>query len=174
MSTATSHQCRHISKPARGLILRRGAAATHYFEYCEEVGCDVWDALTRIPGAVGEPMGLWLPPTMRPEGTSEYVMGVEVPTNYQGPIPEGMELILAPPQDYLELQGPPYDEADMHRAIGAAMRAFDAFQPEGWIWSDQAPRYQLAPIGARGYIEGRAVAPLTASSNALAPNSRID
>jgi AraC family transcriptional regulator len=30
-----------VERPARKLILKRGLKATHYFEYCEEVGCDV-------------------------------------------------------------------------------------------------------------------------------------
>ena len=29
-----------IDRPARKLILKQGIKATHYFEYCEEVGCD--------------------------------------------------------------------------------------------------------------------------------------
>ena len=50
-----------ISRPARKLVLRRGREAKHYFEYCEEVGCGVWDELGKFEGALQEPMGLWLP-----------------------------------------------------------------------------------------------------------------
>ena len=31
-----------IERPQRKLILKRGTKARDYFEYCEEVGCDIW------------------------------------------------------------------------------------------------------------------------------------
>ncbi|MDR3691954.1 MAG: hypothetical protein P4L46_21415 [Fimbriimonas sp.] len=42
------------------------------------------------------------------------------------------------------------------------------YRPEltGWVWDKQAPRYQLAPIGERGYIEGRPVRSIAADSKA--------
>lgn len=30
-----------VDLPARKIILKRGIKATNYFEYCNEVGCDV-------------------------------------------------------------------------------------------------------------------------------------
>jgi hypothetical protein len=30
-----------VERPERKLILKRGVKAAHYFEYCEEVGCEV-------------------------------------------------------------------------------------------------------------------------------------
>jgi hypothetical protein len=50
---------------------------THYFEYCEEVGCEVWDQLSAVEAALQEPMGLWLPEALRPADSSTYVQGVE-------------------------------------------------------------------------------------------------
>ncbi len=37
-----------VDRPERKLILKRGIKATHYFEYCEEVGCDIWGILSSI------------------------------------------------------------------------------------------------------------------------------
>ena len=31
-----------VEKPSRKVIIKRGIKAKHYFEYCEEVGCEVW------------------------------------------------------------------------------------------------------------------------------------
>jgi AraC family transcriptional regulator len=62
-----------LDRPARKLILRRGVSATEYFTYCNEVGCDVWDRLSSVTAAMREPMGLWLPESLRTPGTSEYV-----------------------------------------------------------------------------------------------------
>jgi AraC family transcriptional regulator len=159
MTETTTIYVTHQHRPARKLILQRGRAAGDYFAYCEELGCDVYGVLLSLHGTLGEPMGLWLPSSMQRAGTSEYVMGVEVPLDYNGPIPEGMELVDLPAQDYLVFQGPPYDDAEMGEAIGRVWHGADAYRPEaiGWAWSDRSPRYQLAPIGERGYIEGRAV-----------------
>jgi AraC family transcriptional regulator len=43
-----------IKHPARKLILKRGIKASYYFEYCEEVGCDVWNALAGIKEVIFE------------------------------------------------------------------------------------------------------------------------
>jgi hypothetical protein len=51
----------------------------HYFEYCEEVGCEVWNEVGQIEPALHEPMGLWLPEALLKPNTSSYVQGVEVP-----------------------------------------------------------------------------------------------
>lgn len=144
------------------MILRRGRAANEYWSYCEEVGCDVYELLQSVSGSLGEPMGLWLPQALRDPDTSEYVMGVEVSVDFAGPVPEHVQTVLLPPQDFLIFQGPPYDEAAMGEAIGQVIRFADAFDPTplGWVWSSTGLRYQLAPIGTRGYIEGRPVQPI--------------
>ncbi len=149
-----------VERPARKLVLRRGRAATHYFEYCEEVGCDVWDRLAAIPDALHEPMGLWLPDKLRPEGTSTYVQGVEVAADWDGEVPEGYEVIELGPCKWLVFQGEPFEERDFERAIEDLWDVMNRYDPAviGYRWDDEAaPRFQLAPLGERGYIEGRPV-----------------
>ena len=149
-----------IKRPARKFIVQRGRRATDYMEYCEELGCDVWGVLESLKGALHEPIGAWLPEKLRTPGTSQYVQGVEVAQDYNGPIPEGMDLVELEPCHMMVFQGPPYPEEKMGEAIGAIWKAMDAFNPTlyGWQWADdEAPRYQLAPIGERGYIEARPV-----------------
>ena len=82
-----------IEKPERKVIIKRGKEATEYFKYCEEVGCDVWGLLCSMKSISGEPLCLWLPEKYIPEGTSEYVQGVEVELDYSGEIPEGFDKI---------------------------------------------------------------------------------
>lgn len=36
-----------IRKPERKVIMKRGISAQDYFEYCEEVGCDIWGTMLR-------------------------------------------------------------------------------------------------------------------------------
>ena len=149
-----------MERPARKLVVRRATKATHYFEYCEEVGCDVWDELGKIEQAIGEPMGLWLPERLRPEGTSTYVQGVEVPCEFTGEIPSGCDVMSLEPCTLMVFQGPPFLDSKFESAIEAVWDAINQYQPEnvGYAWADEdAPRFQLAPFGYRGYIEGRPV-----------------
>lgn len=44
-----------IHKPKRKVLIKRGTNASEYFEYCEEVGCEVWGLLTSIKSLVENP-----------------------------------------------------------------------------------------------------------------------
>lgn len=156
-----------IERPARKLILKRGVKATHYFEYCEEVGCDVWSMLCSIKEAIYEPIGMWLPENLRKPGTSIYAQGVEVPEDYSGEAPEGFEIIDLPPCKMMVFQGQPYEDDKFQEAIGDLWEAMKNYNPEiyGFRWADEdGPRFQLAPMGYRGYIEARPVRQLNTKS----------
>jgi hypothetical protein len=149
-----------VDRPARKAIVRRGVAAEDYYTYCEEVGCDVWGVLASIREALYEPAGMWLPENLRRPGTSRYVQGVEVPTDYAGTLPEGFELIDLPPCRLLVFQGPPFADEDYEEAISELWAVMDRYRPElyGFRWADEdGPRIQLEPQGYRGYIEARPV-----------------
>ena len=149
-----------LDRPARKAIVKRAKTADEYWSYCQEAGCEMWEVLGSIPGALQEPSGMWLPAHLVPEGTSTYVAGVEVPADYAGPLPAGMELIELPPCRMMLFQGPPYDEDDMGDAIGAMWDAIDAYDPTavGYAFAPElAPRQQYSPQGDRGYIELRPV-----------------
>ena len=155
-----------IERPARKLLLYRSKKATEYFEYCEEVGCGTpekpapWDILCGIKEALNEPMGVWLPDSMRPEGTGVYAHAVEVPVDYSGEIPEGFDVIDLAPCSYLIFQGEPYDDDNFSQEINAVWEKIGKFHPKvyGYEWDEEiAPRFQFAPMGWRGYIEGRPV-----------------
>lgn len=147
-----------IEKPRRKVILKRGVKATEYWSYCEEVGCDVWGVLTSMKSLCGEPVCMWLPATYR-AGGSEYVQGVEVPTESDGPVPEGFDVIELPAAMYLMFQSEPFAEEDYCAAIESLQAAMDKYDPAviGYRWDDGSPRIQLEPRGERGYIELRAV-----------------
>lgn len=154
---------RVLNFPARRMILLRGKTADSYIDYAREVGCDVWGTLVSIKEALYEPVGMWLPVPFRPEGTSEYAQGVEVPADYAGVVPEGFDLIDLPPCTMMMFQGDPYDEDRFDEAIFDLIKHIDAYDPtqDGYAWAaDDAPRIQLEPEGYRGYIEARPVRPL--------------
>lgn len=149
-----------IEKPKRKAIIKRGINATDYFQYCHEVGCEIWDILAGIKEALQEPMGMWLPDNLISPGTSKYVQGVEVSTDYSGEVPQGFELIDLKPCKMMVFQGPAYDDEDFQDAIADLWRVIKNYKPEtyGFRWADEdGPRFQLEPQGYRGYIEGRPV-----------------
>lgn len=148
-----------IRKPQRKVIIKRGINADDYFNYCDEVGCDVWGMLLSMDSLCGEPVCMWLPERYRAPGTSVYVQGVEVSCDYAGAIPEGFDVIALPEAEYLMFQGEPFCEEDYCEAIAAVQSAMDRYEPSviGYEWDDENPRIQLESKGERGYIELRAV-----------------
>lgn len=149
-----------VERPARKVMLKRGKKAEEYFAYCEECGCDVWGVLTSIPEALQEPIGMWLPDKLITAGTSKYVQGVELPLDYNKTVPEGFEIVELPPCKMMVFQGPAYDDDAFMSEIEQVWEAIDQYNPQvyGYEWAPQeAPRYQLAPMGYRGYIEARPV-----------------
>ena len=157
-----------VERPARKLLLKHSTSAEGYFGYCEEFGCAddgsgnsiPWEIVSKIKEALYEPVGLWLPDTMRLAGTGVYAQGVELPIDYDGAIPDGFDVIDLEPCKLLVFQGEPYDDDDYQQAIGALWARIEKFNPEvyGYEYADElAPRMQLAPMGWRGYIELRPV-----------------
>ncbi len=153
---------RFIERPARKLILLRSKEADNYFAYCEEVGCGqsgdslAWDLLLDIREALDEPLGIWLPDSMRTPGTGLYAHGVEVPAAYDGPIPTGFDVLDLEPCTYLLFQGPPYSDSEFGQAISLCLDQIQAFDPRalGYQYAPQAaPRIQFKPQGQRGYME---------------------
>lgn len=144
-----------IVKPARKVIIKRGVKAVHYMAYCEEVGCDIWGLLKSIQSISSEPVSLWLPSAYVKPGTSEYVQGVEVSVDYDGIIPDGLDIIELPEAKYLMFQGEPFAEEDYSQAIQDLWDSIKKYDPSviGYSWDKSNPRIQLEPIGNRGYIE---------------------
>jgi AraC-like DNA-binding protein len=145
-----------IERPARKLLLLRGKQAEDYFEYCEEVTCDVWGVLSSVKEALYEPVGLWLPNGLIKPETSRYVQGVEVPADYTNAVPEGYDLIDLPPCTMMVFQGEPFNDDDFEEAISDIWEHVKKFDPKlyGYDWApEEAPRFQLEPQGYRGYIE---------------------
>jgi AraC family transcriptional regulator len=144
-----------IEKPARKVLIRRGVKAEDYYEYCTEVGCDIWGLLVSMKSISGEPVSMWLPDRYIKPGTSKYVQGVEVSTDYDGVIPEDFDIIELPPAKYLRFQGERFAEEDYEAAIDQVWEAEKKYDPSviGYAWDDTNPRIQLEPIGSRGYIE---------------------
>lgn len=160
MSTMNTVFVQVIERPARKILLLRAKTAEGYYEYCEEVGCDVWGVLSSVKEALYEPIGMWLPTAMIPAGTSKYVQGVELPMGYDKGAPEGYEIIEAPACKMMVFQGPTFKDEDFESAIADVWELMKSYDPKiyGYEWADDdAPRFQMSPMGYRGYIEARPV-----------------
>lgn len=144
-----------IEKPARKALIRRGVKAADYYAYCTEVGCDIWGLLVSMKSISGEPVAMWLPDRYMKPGTSKYVQGVEVATDYDGIVPEDFDVIELPQAKYLMFQGERFAEEDYEKAIDQVWEAEKKYDPSviGYAWDDENPRIQLEPVGSRGYIE---------------------
>lgn len=142
-------------KPARKVIIKRGIKATNYFEYCDEVGCEIWGLLTSMCRADSEPVCLWLPERYIKQGTSQYVQGVEVDVDYSGTVPEDMDVIKLPASKYLVFRGEPFNEEDYIEVITSIQEAVENYDISllGYERDMTQPRIQLEPRGERGYIE---------------------
>lgn len=151
-----------IEREERKAIIKRGVKAKDYFAYCEEVGCDVWGVLSSIKEAKFEPSGFWLPKNMVLEGTSEYVQGVEVPTDYCGVVPQGYDLITLPECKFMVFNSEEFDDENFEEMITATWQAIEKFNPTtyGYEWDNTQPKFQLEPRGERGYIEARPIKPI--------------
>jgi len=60
-------------------------------------------------------------------------------------------------------QGEPYDDDDFMEEISEVWKHIDKFDPNvyGYQWAEEAaPRFQLIPMGYRGYMEARPVKPV--------------
>lgn len=168
---AQNYHVRVMEFPRRKMILLRGKQADNYFDYANEVGCDVWGMLVSVKEALYEPVGMWLPKPFRPRGTSVYAQGVEVPADYCGVVPAGYDMMELPACTMMMFQGDPYDEERFDEAIVELSGVIDAYDPglAGCVWADdEAPRIQLEPQGYRGYMEARPVRRLPGSEDCKA------
>jgi AraC-like DNA-binding protein len=149
-----------MERPSRKAIIKRGIKAEEYFDYCKEVGCDIWGILTSIKEAMYEPVGMWLPENMIKKGTSKYVQGVEVSDDYSNKIPDGFEVIELKACKMMIFQGEPFEDEEFEEAILEVWDTIKKYNPTiyGFEWADEeAPKFQLEPQGYRGYIEARPV-----------------
>lgn len=124
-----------IHKPARKMLVWYKEGADDYHKLCDTEGAEaMWGLLTSMTGTLGGVIAAWL------NGNDEtrYVWGVEMPVDYAGPIPEGLEIIDAPECDYVKFCHPPYPE-EMHEAVTEAVwNVSELWNPKenGREWDD--------------------------------------
>jgi len=143
-----------IEKPTCKLILKRGIKSEGYFEYDAEMGCDKFEILETIPNALDKVVYIELPQKMITPGTSKAAAALEVPSDYNGEIPEGFEIIDLPSHLYLWFNGAPYEDESMFGVAHQELyRAIANYKPElyGYEYAyDSAPIFNYFASAVNG------------------------
>ena len=168
-----------VEKPACKLILARGIKATHYFELCEEIGCDKSELLETIaqklngepyekqatnhiyPGKsvsnIGRVSYVDLPPNLTLPNTSRAAFALEVPADYNCEIPDEFDIVDLPPFSYMWFQGAPYEDENWFGCAHEELaRAIKNYKPElyGFEFAkDAAPHFMYGTSAATGCRE---------------------
>lgn len=131
-----------VERPARKLIFKRVIHGTDYLTMCEEVGCDWEGFYNSIPEKFDTAAGGKLPGFLIAPDTDGHGFFVEVPLDYNKPVPQGYEIAELPPATYLYFCGLPFENHDdFPIAIGFVNEAIEGypFEKYGWEISDNAP-----------------------------------
>ena len=151
-----------VERPARKLIFLRHNA-TDYFSACEEVGCDWEGFYNSIPEKFDTAAGGLLPRFLIQPSTNGQAFFVEVPMDYDKPIPDKYEIAELPPCTYLFFNGMPFeDQNDFPIAIGILNEAIENYPLErfGWEKSEEAPYLGMgaeSETGARSAVPVRRI-----------------
>lgn len=140
-------------RPRRRAAILFGKSATDYFSFCEEMGCDWEGLLNSIPVKMDTAALLTLPANMA-RGGCDCAAGVEVPEDYNAPLPDGYEYISLPPCDMLCFQSAPFEnEDDFGIAIGNVIEAIAHYDPTplGYAFDAEAgPRFNFGATAITG------------------------
>lgn len=143
-----------VNRPARKLIVLRCEKASDYFSFCEEKGCDWEGLLGSISEKFDNPSILELPKGLVKDGTSACAAGIEVPADYNKPLPAGYEMFDLPPCTMLYFKGAPFArEEDFCKAIDLVFEAIESYQAElfGYAFADElAPKFNFGASCATG------------------------
>lgn len=150
-----------VTRPKRKLLYLPSHAATGYFDYCEEMGCQWEGLLNSIPERFDAAALLELPDHLRPAGESRIASGVEVPLDYEKPLPDGYRSAVLPECVMLYFQSEPYENPDDFGAVIAqVLKAIEKYDLERWGWR---PANRIAPtfnLGAEPKTGARIAIPV--------------
>lgn len=138
-----------LPRPARKLMLLYSKTGVDYWTFCQEKGCDWEGLLLSIPERSDLPAFLSLPPGMIPAGCAEGAVGVELPADYAGELPEGYALAELPEGEILYFQSPPYEsEESFPEAIKAVFDAYEAYDVAAYGYAFDTQSRPVQNFGA--------------------------
>ncbi|MBQ2964533.1 MAG: helix-turn-helix transcriptional regulator [Clostridia bacterium] len=150
-----------VFREKRKLIYLPSKSADGYFSFCEEVGCDWEGLLNSVPEKFDTAALLDLPDFLVEEEMSCTACGIEVPLDYDKPLPSGYKKAELDECIMLYFQSEPYDNPDdFGEYIGKVFRAIDNYDFERYGYKTA---YNLAPymnFGAETNIGARVAVPV--------------
>jgi AraC-like DNA-binding protein/predicted transcriptional regulator YdeE len=151
--------------PAHKFIGIRNIDAKGYFHFWElqesvpNQGCHtVTGLLESIPSLHGQIGGWYFE-----GGKRGYLYGIEVPIDYCGEVPEGMECTTIPESEYVVFYYPPYVFEENNDAVMSTVNDLAwSWNPvdSGFEWNAENPIYQRCDPEKYGYAFCRPVRPL--------------
>lgn len=136
-----------VNRPKRKLIYLTSRSATDYLSYCEEVGCDWEGLLNSIPEKFDTAALIELPDFLHENGISTIASGVEVPLDYEKPLPDGYKIAELPECIMLYFQSEPYENPDdFGKYIGQVFKVIEHYDFEryGYVLANNvAPSFNL-------------------------------
>ena len=150
-----------VFREKRKLIYLPSKSADGYFSFCEEVGCDWEGLLNSVPEKLDTAALLDLPDFLVEEGMSSTACGIEVPIDYDKPLPSSYKTAELPECIMLYFQSEPYDNPDdFGEYIGKVFRAIENYDFERYGYKTA---YNLAPymnFGAETNTGARVAVPV--------------
>jgi AraC-like DNA-binding protein/predicted transcriptional regulator YdeE len=158
--TAKNIETSFQSLPAQRFIGLRIDGATDYMDFWSKAAARGIDCHT-VEGALASltanaQIGGWYDQA----GRKGYLYGVEMPLDYAGPVPEGMENTVVPAAEYAVFHHPPYDFATEDEAVWHALEhAVASWNPSGHgrAWDPSIPMWQRHNPEAMGQAWCKAV-----------------
>ena len=136
-----------VNRSKRKLIYLTSHSATDYLSYCEEIGCDWEGLLNSIPEKFDTAALIDLPDFLHKNGISKIASGVEVPLDYEKPLPDGYKIAELPECTMLYFQSEPYENPDdFGKYIGQVFKAIEHYDFERYgyeLANDIAPSLNL-------------------------------
>lgn len=161
MDTATICTVTPVNRPKRKLIYLTSKSATDYLSYCEEVGCDWEGLLNSIHEKFDTAALINLPDFLQEQGISTIAAGVEVPIDYEKPLPEGYRVAELPECVMLYFQSEPYENPDdFGKYIGQVFKAIEHYDFERYGYKYATSIAPTLNLGAEPETGARVAIPV--------------
>ena len=161
MDTTTICTVTPVNRPKRKLIYLTSKSATDYLSYCEEVGCDWEGLLNSIHEKFDTAALIDLPDFLQENGISKIAAGVEVPIDYEKPLPDGYSVAELPECVMLYFQSEPYDNPDYFgKYIGLVFKAIENYNLERYGYRSATSIAPTLNLGAEPEIGARVAIPV--------------
>lgn len=117
-------------RPKRKLIYLPSKNGTDYLSYCQEIGCEWEVMLNSITEKIDTAALVELPGFLVEEGYSKVAAGIEVPMDYDKPLPENYKTAELDECIMIYFQSEPYEKGeDFGKAIESVYKAIERYTP---------------------------------------------